>query len=182
MDRATGEVIRTFSVHEVLSGSRASRRMGKLVGCKDPVPGKATDVCPSVAGAKSWNSMAYSPRTGMLYVPALSRRSAASRPTEDCRSIFQRTGPHTGTWMRGIPSRGRGCGVHLSNTRCWHLCSQPLGSLCSRPIRKAISSLWIATSLLHDFALVGTPDRMLFIIVRYCRALAAGTIGCAVVR
>jgi alcohol dehydrogenase (cytochrome c) len=31
--------------------------------------GKTTTICPSAAGAKSWNSMAYSPRTGFLYVP-----------------------------------------------------------------------------------------------------------------
>jgi alcohol dehydrogenase (cytochrome c) len=37
----------------------------------DPAPGKPVNICPSVAGAKSWNQMAYSPRTGLLYTPTI---------------------------------------------------------------------------------------------------------------
>jgi alcohol dehydrogenase (cytochrome c) len=70
VDRATGQVLSAFDVAEVRNWITGITEEGKLIGRKEPVPGKTESFCPSVAGAKSWNSMAYSPRTGFLYVPA----------------------------------------------------------------------------------------------------------------
>jgi alcohol dehydrogenase (cytochrome c) len=69
LDRATGEVLNAFDVAEVRNWITGITEQGKLLGRKEPVPGKMESFCPSAAGAKSWNSMAYSPRTGFLYVP-----------------------------------------------------------------------------------------------------------------
>ncbi len=69
LDRATGEFLGSFSVPEVRTWITGVTEDGKLVGRNEPQLGKATTICPSAAGAKSWNSMAYSPRTGFLYVP-----------------------------------------------------------------------------------------------------------------
>jgi alcohol dehydrogenase (cytochrome c) len=69
LDRVTGEFMGSFSVPEVRTWITGVTEDGKLVGRNEPQLGKATTICPSAAGAKSWNSMAYSPRTGFLYVP-----------------------------------------------------------------------------------------------------------------
>ena len=58
-----------FSVPEVQNWISGITEDGKLVGRVEPQLGKTTTFCPTAAGAKSWNSMAYSPRTGFLYVP-----------------------------------------------------------------------------------------------------------------
>jgi alcohol dehydrogenase (cytochrome c) len=71
LDRATGEVVNAFSVPEVRTWISGITESGKLLGRKDPELGKPVNICPSVAGAKSWNQMAYSPRTGLLYIPAI---------------------------------------------------------------------------------------------------------------
>jgi alcohol dehydrogenase (cytochrome c) len=69
LDRATGEFLGAFSVPEVRTWIAGITEDGKLVGRNEPAMGKTISVCPSAAGAKSWNSTAYSPRTGFLYVP-----------------------------------------------------------------------------------------------------------------
>jgi alcohol dehydrogenase (cytochrome c) len=69
LDRATGEFLGVFSVPELQTWITGVTEDGKLVGRNEPELGKTKSFCPSAAGAKSWNSMAYSPRTGFLYTP-----------------------------------------------------------------------------------------------------------------
>ena len=69
LDRATGEFLGVFSVPEVRNWITGVTEDGKLVGRNELQLGKTTFICPSAVGAKSWNSMAYSPRTGLLYMP-----------------------------------------------------------------------------------------------------------------
>ena len=69
LDRATGEFIGVFSTPEVRNWITGVTEDGKLVGRNEPKVGQLGNFCPSAAGAKSWNSMAYSPRTGFLYAP-----------------------------------------------------------------------------------------------------------------
>ncbi len=71
LDRATGELVQVFNVPDLHTWMTGVTEDGKIVGRKEPELGKTMWVCPSAAGAKSWNSMAYSPRTGDLYVPVL---------------------------------------------------------------------------------------------------------------
>ena len=70
LDRATGEYLGSFNVAEESNWFSGVTEDGKLVGRNEPVLGQTKSFCPSAAGAKSWNSTAYSPRTGYLYVPA----------------------------------------------------------------------------------------------------------------
>jgi len=69
LDRVTGEFMGVFSVPEVRTWISGVTEDGKLVGRREPQAGKVVNTCPSAAGAKSWNSMAYSPLTGYLYIP-----------------------------------------------------------------------------------------------------------------
>ncbi len=69
LDRETGEFLGVFSVPEVQTWITGVTEDGRLVGRREPEVGKTASFCPGAAGAKSWNSMAYSPRTGFLYTP-----------------------------------------------------------------------------------------------------------------
>jgi alcohol dehydrogenase (cytochrome c) len=71
LDRTTGEFLGVFSVPEVQTWITGITEDGKLVGRKEPEVGKRMNYCPSVGGAKSWNQMAYSPRSGFIYTPTL---------------------------------------------------------------------------------------------------------------
>src|SRR5713101_508780 len=70
LDRATGEFLGVFSVPEVQNWITGVTEDGRLVGRNEPQVGKPITYCPGAAGVKNWNSMAYSPRTGLLYIPA----------------------------------------------------------------------------------------------------------------
>jgi alcohol dehydrogenase (cytochrome c) len=71
LDRLTGDVVNVFSVPEVRTWISGVTETGELMGRNDPELGNPVNICPSVAGAKSWNQMAYSPRTGLLYTPTI---------------------------------------------------------------------------------------------------------------
>jgi alcohol dehydrogenase (cytochrome c) len=71
LDRVNGEFLSVFSVPELQTWITGITEDGKLVGRKEPEVGRPLDICPSVGGAKSWNQMAYSPRTGFIYTPTL---------------------------------------------------------------------------------------------------------------
>jgi len=69
LDRTTGELLGRFSVPEVQNWMKGIAADGTILGRREPVLGQPNLICPSVDGAKSWNSMAYSPRTGLVYIP-----------------------------------------------------------------------------------------------------------------
>ncbi len=69
LDRATGEYLGSFNVPEVFNWISGVTDDGRLAGRYEPELGETRSFCPSAAGAKSWNSMAYSPRTGFIYTP-----------------------------------------------------------------------------------------------------------------
>ena len=93
LDRETGEYLGSFNVPEESNWFSGVTEDGKLVGRNEPVVGQKKSFCPSAGGAKSWNSTAYSPRTGLWYFPA----------NELCTDITPRdTGPTEGkNYMNG---------------------------------------------------------------------------------
>jgi len=91
LDRVTGEFLGVFSVPEVRTWISGVTEDGKLVGRNEPQLGKTTTICPSAGGAKSWNSMAYSPRTRFLYVPVnemCNDITPNNRPAEEGRNYM----------------------------------------------------------------------------------------------
>jgi alcohol dehydrogenase (cytochrome c) len=71
LDRTNGEFIGAYPIvenHTWLSGMTED---GKILGRVEPVEGKTTLICPGPDGGKSWNQVAYSPRTGLMYTPSL---------------------------------------------------------------------------------------------------------------
>jgi lanthanide-dependent methanol dehydrogenase len=72
LDRATGEVLSADPFAHITSSHGVDLRTGMLIPApeKEPDLGKVVrDVCPAAPGAKDWQPSAWSPRTGLLYVP-----------------------------------------------------------------------------------------------------------------
>ncbi|MCC6201519.1 MAG: PQQ-binding-like beta-propeller repeat protein [Gammaproteobacteria bacterium] len=93
LDRVTGKYLHSFLANEINDWISGIAKDGTLLGRRDPVPGVATDICPSgLIGGKSWNQMAYSPRTGYIYAPLV----------EVCNTIVaQREEPREGMFYAG---------------------------------------------------------------------------------
>ena len=72
LDRATGQVLSADPFFPVNSITGIDRKSGRpqFNAEKVPATGRTTrHVCPTSAGAKDWNPSAWSPRTGLVYIP-----------------------------------------------------------------------------------------------------------------
>jgi PQQ-dependent dehydrogenase (methanol/ethanol family) len=72
MDRATGEVLSADPFHAITATLGVDLKTGRLRYNpeKEPKVGRVVrDICPAAPGAKDWNPSAFSPRTGLLYLP-----------------------------------------------------------------------------------------------------------------
>jgi PQQ-dependent dehydrogenase (methanol/ethanol family) len=72
LDRATGEVLSADPFTRVTSTLGVDLRTGRPREnlALHPEPGKVIrDICPASPGAKDWQPSAFSPRTGLLYIP-----------------------------------------------------------------------------------------------------------------
>ena len=72
LDRTTGEVLSANAYVYVTSTKGVDLKTGQLIYAEDkkPVMGKVTrEVCPVSPGAKDWQPAAFSPKTGLLYIP-----------------------------------------------------------------------------------------------------------------
>jgi lanthanide-dependent methanol dehydrogenase len=72
IDRRTGQVYSADPFGYINSSRGVDLRTGRLIPIadKEPKEGRVTrNICPAAPGAKDWNPSAFSPRTGLLYVP-----------------------------------------------------------------------------------------------------------------
>jgi PQQ-dependent dehydrogenase (methanol/ethanol family) len=72
MDRLTGEVLSAEPFVHVTTSEGVDVKTGQLKYNPDREPrtGQAVrDICPAAAGGKNWQPSAWSPRTGLLYIP-----------------------------------------------------------------------------------------------------------------
>jgi PQQ-dependent dehydrogenase (methanol/ethanol family) len=72
LDRTTGEVLSADAFVHVTSSTGVDLKTGRLTGveAKKPQTGRVTrEICPASPGGKDWQPSAYSPRTGLLYLP-----------------------------------------------------------------------------------------------------------------
>jgi lanthanide-dependent methanol dehydrogenase len=72
LDRATGEVLSADPFAYITSTTGVDLKSGRLqyVAAKKPEMGKVIrEICPPSPGAKDWQPSAWSPRTGLLYIP-----------------------------------------------------------------------------------------------------------------
>ncbi|TFI58881.1 PQQ-dependent dehydrogenase, methanol/ethanol family [Sphingomonas parva] len=74
IDRGTGQVLSADPYGFINSAKGVDLKTGRLIPVEEKVPqeGRVTrNICPAAPGAKDWNPSAFSPRTGLLYVPHL---------------------------------------------------------------------------------------------------------------
>jgi lanthanide-dependent methanol dehydrogenase len=72
MDRATGQVLSADPFAYVNSSFGVDLKTGRLKVNPEKVPRMGSvvrDICPTASGAKDWNPSAFSPKTGLLYIP-----------------------------------------------------------------------------------------------------------------
>lgn len=72
VDRTTGEVLSADPFVQITTTTGVDLKTGRLreVDAMKPGYGRATrGVCPAAPGAKDWQPSAFSPRTGLLYIP-----------------------------------------------------------------------------------------------------------------
>ncbi|MBV9210296.1 MAG: PQQ-dependent dehydrogenase, methanol/ethanol family, partial [Acidobacteria bacterium] len=72
MDRATGEVLSANPFVHITSTKGVDLKTGKLIydESKQPQVGRVVrDICPAPPGAKDWQPSAFSPSTGLIYIP-----------------------------------------------------------------------------------------------------------------
>jgi PQQ-dependent dehydrogenase (methanol/ethanol family) len=72
LDRATGQVLSATAFVAINSSHGVDLTTGRLIpaGEKQPRMGQVVrDICPAAPGAKDWQPMAFSPRTGWFYIP-----------------------------------------------------------------------------------------------------------------
>jgi lanthanide-dependent methanol dehydrogenase len=72
LDRSTGEVLSADPYVHITTSTGVDLKSGRLktVAAKEPQSGRTTrEVCPFAPGAKDWEPSAFSPQTGLLYLP-----------------------------------------------------------------------------------------------------------------
>jgi lanthanide-dependent methanol dehydrogenase len=72
LDRETGEVLSAKPYGAVNSSKGVDLKTGRLIMNQEKIPKTGVvirNICPNASGAKDWNPSAYSPRTGLLYIP-----------------------------------------------------------------------------------------------------------------
>jgi lanthanide-dependent methanol dehydrogenase len=72
MDRLTGQVLSATPFVYITGSKGVDLQTGRLIENeeKKPATGKVIrEICPTSPGAKDWQPSAYSPRTGLLYIP-----------------------------------------------------------------------------------------------------------------
>jgi PQQ-dependent dehydrogenase (methanol/ethanol family) len=74
IDRATGQVLSADAFAHINSALGVDLKSGRLIPnkAKEPRVGRVVrNICPAAPGGKDWNPSAFSPRTGLIYVPHL---------------------------------------------------------------------------------------------------------------
>jgi PQQ-dependent dehydrogenase (methanol/ethanol family) len=72
LDRTNGEVLSAHPFAHVTSSLGIDLKTGRVIPnpATEPKTGKVVrDICPAAPGAKDWQPSAYSPQTGLLYIP-----------------------------------------------------------------------------------------------------------------
>jgi PQQ-dependent dehydrogenase (methanol/ethanol family) len=72
VDRTSGEVLSADPFVHITSSKGVDLKTGRLIPVPDKEPEVGIvkrDICPAAPGAKDWNPSAYSPATGLVYIP-----------------------------------------------------------------------------------------------------------------
>ena len=112
LDRVTGQVLSAKEFVRITAALGVDLKTRRLMpnAENEPVTGKAVrDIAPVAPGAKDWQPLAYSPRTGLLYVPHQHLTMGESIETG---YIAGRR-----TWVRTRPQPGGSCATRTCRRR-----------------------------------------------------------------
>jgi len=129
LDRVTGEVLAAKPFVYINASKGVDLKTGRLI----PNPKKTTgmgktvyDICPTASGAKDWEPSAYSPRTGILYLP----HANLCMDEQPVQANYIKGTPYIGANVRQKPGRGGNRGAFtawdvLKQTIVWEI-KEPL--------------------------------------------------------
>jgi PQQ-dependent dehydrogenase (methanol/ethanol family) len=110
IDRATGEVLSAEPYGHITTTLGVDLRTGRPNPnpATKPVVGKVVrDICPASPGAKDWQPSAFSPRTGLLYIP----HQNLCQDSESLEANYIAGTPYVGMNVRMQPGPGGNRGV-----------------------------------------------------------------------
>ncbi|MFL5166010.1 MAG: methanol/ethanol family PQQ-dependent dehydrogenase [Microvirga sp.] len=110
IDRQSGEVLSAEPFGTINATSGVDLKTGRLqyVEAKKPQMNKVVrDICPTASGAKDWNPSAYSPKTGLLYIP----HANLCMDVEHSTANYIAGTPYVGAEVRFKPGPGGHRGV-----------------------------------------------------------------------
>jgi lanthanide-dependent methanol dehydrogenase len=110
IDRQSGEVLSAEPFGTINAASGVDLKTGRLqyVEAKKPQMNKVVrDICPTASGAKDWNPSAYSPKTGLLYIP----HANLCMDVEHSTANYIAGTPYVGAEVRFKPGPGGHRGV-----------------------------------------------------------------------
>ncbi|HKP66534.1 MAG TPA: PQQ-dependent dehydrogenase, methanol/ethanol family [Casimicrobiaceae bacterium] len=110
IDRKSGEVLSATAFGNITTSTGVDLATGRLRYAPDkaPRPGKVIlDICPAAPGAKDWQPSAFSPRTGLLYVP----HQNLCQDTEASQASYVAGTPYVGTTNKMKPGPGGNRGL-----------------------------------------------------------------------
>ncbi len=110
LDRARGEVLSATPFGVISSSRGVDLKTGRLELLPEMIPqlGKVTrNICPAAPGAKDWQPMAFSPKTGLLYIP----HQNLCMDEEGLEANYVAGTPYVGAAVRYRPGPGGNLGV-----------------------------------------------------------------------
>ncbi|HEX5514798.1 MAG TPA: methanol/ethanol family PQQ-dependent dehydrogenase [Gammaproteobacteria bacterium] len=116
LDRETGEVLSADPFVHITTSTGVDLKTGRLQynAAKAPTTGKVMrDLCPAAPGGKDWNPSAYSPRTGLLYLP----HNNLCMDLEATEANYIAGTPYLGAEVRMYP----GPGGHRGEFSAWDI-------------------------------------------------------------
>jgi len=105
LDRTTGEVLSAEPFGPVNSTKGVDLETGRPIPNPDKAPGTGKvvrNICPTASGAKDWQPSAFSPRTGLLYIP----HNNLCMDEEGVEVNYIAGTPYVGMNVRMIPGPG----------------------------------------------------------------------------
>jgi PQQ-dependent dehydrogenase (methanol/ethanol family) len=149
LDRITGQVLGAKPFVYINASKGVDMKSGRLI----PNPKKATgmgktvyDICPTASGAKDWEPSAYSPRTGVLYLP----HANLCMDEQVVTASYIKGTPYIGANVRQKPGRGGNRGAFTA----WNVLKQKIDWEIKEPLPVWSGALVTA----GDVAFYGTLD------------------------
>lgn len=125
IDRATGEVLAADPYAHITTSRGVDLATGKLREIEEMKPGfgrTVRNICPFSPGAKDWQPSAFSPKTGLLYIP----HNNMCQDSEGTEANYIAGTPYVGMNVRMVPgpggNRGEFCAWDPSTgTKVWSI-------------------------------------------------------------